>query len=283
MARRLLAAALLGAVVLLGACSPDDEPPTERAAPWPDDPDLLVDFTQSADGPVPGIVTTPTDTEVETVAEGGARLSQRPGPRPGSTAAVFPSEEEAVDGRLLALTISPPDDDEAFAPGARDFVFGVDVLLPVPSGRSEEDNGDNLVQRGLFGDTGQVKLQVDDGVPSCRVAGNQGVATVKAGSEELTTETWFRIRCQREGNRLTLYLGRPDDEGDVASWEHWSKIQSTGTVTFADPATPISIGAKLNPHGGLVVKAPDQFNGALAHVVFTLRDHSDDSEDSDDD
>ncbi|MFT3874338.1 MAG: hypothetical protein QM714_17110 [Nocardioides sp.] len=276
MARRPLVAALLGAVLLLAACSPDHKPPAERAAPWPDDPDLLIDFTQPTGGAVPGIVATPADTEVETVAVGGARLSQRPGPGPGSTAAVFPSEDEAVDGGLLALTITPPDDDEAFAPGGRDFVFGVDVLLPVPSSRSEEDNGDNLVQRGLFGDTGQVKLQVDDGVPSCRVAGDQGVATVKAASGGLATETWFRLRCQREGDRLTLYVGRLDDEGDVASWEHWSAVHSTGTVSFPDPATPISVGAKLNPRGGLVVRAPDQFNGALAHVVFTLRDHADD-------
>lgn len=259
-------------LLLLVGCSDDDRdgPPPDAAKPWSDEaPDLVLDVISSP-GDQPSFALEPPDLAVEVVAAPGGRLQTVPGPTGAAGAVLFPSVEESTQGRDAVLRVIAPDDSRVLEPGSADFWFGLDLQFPEATSSSDADNGDNLLQRGLFGDTGQLKLQADHGVPSCRVAGESGDVTVKADAP-LPTGPWFRVRCQRTAGQVTLYVGEVDASGTVEAWRHWTEEGPTGEIDFPDPAPAVSIGGKLNPQGGLVEDAPDQFNGALTHVVYGVR------------
>lgn len=269
---RVLPVATAALLLLLGACGDDDPvgPPAVAAVPWSDEtPDLLLEITSSPGAP-PAFDIDPVDVTADIVTGSGGRLTTTAGPASGTAAVLFPTAEVSSRGRDAVLRLVAPDDSDVLEPGPQDFWFGLDLKLPEQTVSSDADNGDNLLQRGLFGDTGQLKLQADSGVPSCRIAGESGDVTVKAATA-LPTEQWFRVRCQRTPQQVTLYVGAIDATGSVTEWQHWSEEGPTGDVDFADPAPAVSIGGKLNPQGGLVEDAPDQFNGALAHVVYGTR------------
>lgn len=273
--RRRASVATLAALLALGAagCEAEDRPdrPSVPDTPWPDqDPELVIDVTAGADSRTPGFVVTPSSASVTVVTAGGARLRLLPGPTPDDQAALFPGSGPAGKGRLAVLRVDPGTGGPLLEPGDQEFQLGLDLVLPQTVVRTETDNGDNLLQRGLFGDEDQLKLQVDGGEPSCRVAGDDGEVTVEADTS-LATGEWFRLRCQRTHGRLTLYVGRIEQDGAVPSWTHWSEEGETGTVEFDDEAALVSVGGKLNPQGGVVPDAPDQFSGALAHVVYDVR------------
>jgi hypothetical protein len=269
-----LAAALLSVAVT--ACEGSDrdsfEPPQVAETPWSEPaPDLVIDAVAGTNEAPVAFMVKPPSASVSTVSAGGARLRSVPGPVPEHPGVLFPGAVAAGRGRLAVLRVDPGmGSSPLLEPGDADFQLGLDVLLPHPAVRSDTDNGDNLVQRGLFGDEGQLKLQIDGGQPSCRVAGDEGVVTVEADTA-LTSGTWFRLRCQRTRGRVTLYVGRIDPTGMVTSWSHWSEEGATGRITFGDPAPLISIGGKLSPQGGVVPDAPDQFSGALSQVVYGAR------------
>jgi hypothetical protein len=71
-------------------------------------------------------------------------------------------------------------------PGSRDFEFGAGFSLDTKSTGDHADNGDNLIQRGLFGDKAQYKIQVDKGKVSCRIKGSGG-AQVSIGGKVSAT------------------------------------------------------------------------------------------------
>jgi hypothetical protein len=259
-------------LLLLVGCGDDDPdaPPAAAATPWSDEaPDLVLEVTSSPGGQ-PAFDLEPPDLAVDVVTAPGGRLQTVAGPSGDAGAVLFPSVEDSSQGHDAVLRVVAPDDSRVLEPGSADFWFGLDLRFPEETSTSEADNGDNLLQRGLFGDTGQLKLQADHGVPSCRVAGESGDVTVKANAA-LPTGRWFRVRCQRTSARVTLYVGEVAASGTVTDWQHWTEEGSTGEIDFADPAPAVSIGGKLNPQGGLVEDAPDQFNGALAHVVYGVR------------
>ncbi|MFN8188920.1 MAG: hypothetical protein U0R78_00545 [Nocardioidaceae bacterium] len=267
-----VAAAAMLVLLVVGGCGDDDpdRQPVAAATPWSDEaPELVLDVISSP-GALPAFALEPSDVTVEVVAAPGGRLSTVAGPSASTGAVLFPTTAASSKGRDAVLRVVAPDDSGVLEPGSRDFWFGLDLRFPEETTSSEADNGDNLLQRGLFGDTGQLKLQADNGVPSCRVAGESGDVTVKANAP-LPTERWFRVRCQRTAGLVTLYVGEIAASGTVEEWEHWSEEGPTGEIDFADPAPAVSIGGKLNPQGGLVEDAPDQFNGALAHVVYGVR------------
>jgi|GEM_PF-5883441 len=263
--------AMAALLLLLAACDDDPVgPPAVATTPWSDvAPDLLLEIT-STPGDAPAFDIDPVDVTADIVTGPEGRLTTTAGPSSGTAAVLFPTAEAASRGRDAVLRLLAPDDSDVLEPGPEDFWFGLDLRFPEQAVSSDADNGDNLLQRGLFGDTGQLKLQADNGVPSCRVAGESGDVTVKAATP-LPTEQWFRVRCQRTPHQVTLYVGAIDSSGAVTEWQHWSEEGPTGDVDFADPAPAVSIGGKLNPQGGLVEDAPDQFNGALAHVVYGTR------------
>lgn len=201
--------------------------------------------------------TTAVRVGVPTLESGRAVLVEGPGatdPR----AVRFPAY--VATGRyaraVLRLT---PTSGSALSPGSADFEFGAVLNLDrVSSGRSN-DNGDNVLQRGLWGDRAQLKLEVDAGRPACSVKGDQGRRTVRS-SVRLTRDAWYTVRCERMGGRLTVEVARYG-----ASPVRTTVSGQTGRLSF-DPARPASVGGKLDSSGQIVAGATDQLNGAVARV-----------------
>ncbi len=251
--------------LLLSACGPAEvEPPPPRgpSAPTLDDdgPQLLIGFDEGLTRAGPGPAA--TGQQVSMVTTGAGRLTGSPDPQ-GGVAAQFPTVEAADGGNLAALLVS--DEERDLVPGDESFTFGMDVMLPTQARRTERDDGDNLMQRGLFGSGGQYKLQLDDGRPSCRVVGKLGEAFVQL-REVLEPGQWYRLRCEKVHQRLSIFVAElPMSTG--TEWDSASAWSLTGTVgTIA----PLSVGAKVNIRGGLVVDSPDQFNGILDNVMVQI-------------
>lgn len=207
-------------------------------------------------------------------APGGLRVV----PGPGSTgqAVAYPADDAIASGARAVVRVVPEGHDR-FAPKDADFGFGADVMYPHLPTESAEDNGDNVLQRGLFGDKGQFKLQLDDARPGCRIAGGAGEVLVKA-QDALEPGQWYRIRCERVDDVVSLFVAPlPGDapvpgtpaERDLA-WLLWQRGGETGTLSVSDPPATLSVGGKLNAQGSLVEEAPDQFSGILDNVVIGL-------------
>ncbi|MEZ5193578.1 MAG: LamG domain-containing protein [Nocardioides sp.] len=219
-------------------------------------------------GKDPSFAVNPPTAHVTISTLGRGELRAVAGPA-GTTAVAFPSVEQSSQGNIAALHAVIDKFSTVFSPDAEDFQFGADVYFSEPPRRATGDDGDNLIQRGLFGEKGQIKLQVDNGVPSCRIAGDQGEALIKG--TRLAVGQWYRLRCQRDDDRVSLYVGRIRADGEVTRWALTSTTQPTGLIEFVgNRPAPVSIGGKLNPVGEVVADAPDQFNGALAHIVYDL-------------
>ena len=138
---------------------------------------------------------------------------------------------------------------------------------------SAADNGDNLIARGLFEGAAQYKIQVDDGFLSCRVAGLEGEVMVKA-RERVQPGEWYRARCTRHVNTVTLDVGKldesqdPDNRGEL-DWVSASGTGTTGAVLMAS-TVPMAVGGKLSGNGKIFPVTTDQFNGSVDRVVYRL-------------
>lgn len=185
----------------------------------------------------------------------------------GAPALRFPDHDPAVDGaraviRLRTVEPSP----EALNPGPEPFTFGADVRLAEgPTASSGADNGDNVMQRGLFADAGQFKLEVDGGRVLCRVKGSVGAVSVRG--PEVSPGVWYRMSCERRGSTVRLSVSRltPDGLADEVTEQDSGPV---GSVDFRDE-TPVSVGGKLTDGGGIVTSASDQFNGTIARVQYS--------------
>lgn len=154
------------------------------------------------------------------------------------------------------------EDGEVLAPNGAPFRFGIDFRPSrMPS------SGANLMQRGLFGSAGQYKLQIDDGIPSCRVSGATGEVLVKA-DVSVSVDTWYRAICERDDGLVTLRLG-VFAQGAI-EWSEWRGEGLTGPIDAGEPAFPMAIGGKLNAKGGLVIPAEDQFAGVVDNIFFEV-------------
>ncbi len=203
---------------------------------------------------------------VDVVALGGAasKLVYTPGVG-GGHAISFPSRA-AIGKERVALRILTLTDPDPLSPGRSDFTFGADIRIDDPS---SADDGDNVLQRGLFSDTSQYKIQLDDHRPSCRVAGNEGEVTVKA-TDTLPTGQWYRIRCTREGNKVVLSVGAINEAGDAPNPTVFSDFRPTGSVAILRTSTPLSVGGKVTATGDVVESNTDQFNGSIDNVFFEV-------------
>ncbi|HEY1179578.1 MAG TPA: LamG-like jellyroll fold domain-containing protein [Phytomonospora sp.] len=138
-------------------------------------------------------------------------------------------------------------------PESRDFAIAAMIDLTA----TERGTGSNLVQKGHF-DTagGQWKLQVDDGVPSCRIAGSRDGRKVAAmvSGRSIAGEGWVSLRCERRGSKLTISV----DGGDpvTASQNAAMAIGNDAEVTIGGRVT----GAADN----------DQLHGDLDRVVVDI-------------
>lgn len=252
-------------LLVVAGCGPAEVAPPDPSGPHvqtvaDDEPQLLVDFDDfELDEPKPHATTGQRLAVLE--VEGG-RVTPAPD-ADGGQAARFPSVDAATLGRLAAIAVEDPD--RRLVPARDDFVIGADVMLTEEPRRTERDDGDNLVQRGLFGSGGQYKLQLDDGRPACRVVGDEGDGLAKL-DEVLEVGQWYRLRCERTAQRVSVFAAPLPLTGDTV-WESATAWTITGEITTV---APISIGAKVNIRRELVQPAPDQFNGILDNVMVQI-------------
>jgi hypothetical protein len=138
-------------------------------------------------------------------------------------------------------------------PGAADLTITALVKLTA----AETSPGANIVQKGNFGTAGgQWKLQIDNGVPSCRIAGVRNGAAVSALAEwgtSIAGTGWKFVECKRRGAVLSINVagGTPVNAPEDATME----IANTAKV---------SIGAKGTGSNN------DQFHGSLDNIVFSV-------------
>jgi hypothetical protein len=237
-----------------GKVEADDTPTPEGA--------LVLDFESA-----PAVGRSATDfpnqgtapVKVVVARRGTADVVAAAGPE-GGRAVRFPSYTGA-DTAPAAVLVATSRDGSALSPGGEDFEFGAEFTLDGRSLGSDADNGDNLLQRGTFGDPGQFKLQLDKGVPSCRLAGDSGAVFVKAGRAVERGE-WYSVTCARIGSKVRLTV---KEVGGTAAT--WSASGSIGTIRLS--TQPLSVGGKVSSKGVPVASA-DQFSGAVDDVFLRI-------------
>lgn len=188
----------------------------------------------------------------------------------GRAALRFPEYQE-FQPALAIVTWWPFEADphlDPFEPGSSDFSFGADFMQDkVEEGVPPED-GSNLLQRGLYSQPSQFKLEVDQGRPGCRVAGSAGDVQVRVG-EAIAPATWYRVSCRRTLDGVEIQLESISDDGSTTLIESVFQGGTTGHLSWDDPS-PLALGGKLNPDGDIAASAPDQFNGAVTRPFLVI-------------
>jgi Laminin G domain len=196
----------------------------------------------------------------------GADLRVVAGPDSAQPRAVqFPSYVSSGTYPRAVLRLSPRTG-AALSPGSSDFEYGAVFRLDASSSGRSIDNGNNLLQRGLYSGPAQFKLQVDGGYPSCSVRGSSGRVYVKSGTK-VAADKWYRATCSRIGSRVTVSV---TPYGGAATTSR-SVTGSSGTLTFGS-SVPASIGGKLTSTGAVVSSSTDQFNGAISSAWVARAD-----------
>jgi hypothetical protein len=247
-----------------------------RPAASADGVDVWLGFDDSS-----GVLTTPSNNGVaptnQSVVSAGGGVIQitesdlgQGGPGEGR-AAEYPAFDGAADGPRAVIAVTNPGPHDFLTPGRDSFVFGADINLADPNEGSAFDNGNNVIQRGLFNDAAQFKLQVDGGVASCRVKGDRGALLVKS-SVTMEAGSWYRLRCARlvlgEEELLTVTASALRDGSGTDESVPDVKQGPVGELLM-EVSTPLSIGGKLGPDQSIEV-ASDQFNGKLDNAFLSL-------------
>lgn len=177
----------------------------------------------------------------------------------------FPEFGPIETAPRTVVRVSEDDDEDRLTPLARPFVFGADFRLDVIPEDADPNDGDNLIQRGLIGQGSQFKIEVDGRRPSCRVSGADGAVQVRL-DVRVDPESWYRVRCERQAEKVTLTLTEllPDGGGShhVATGDG-----PTGRLSWEAPS-PLSVGGKIAPNGEMVEGETDQFNGWIARPIL---------------
>lgn len=193
------------------------------------------------------------------VANGG-RLRVQPGP--DGQAVRFPAFDASSDPARAVLVYRSDAgglDPGGLDPGEQDFRFGADFMLDTVT-QGENDDGNNLVQRGLSSDRMQYKLQADFGLASCRLEGDHGSVTVTS-RVRIEPQVWYTVTCSREGDEVTLDLQTVTGQ-DLDTVKRGAR---TGSLKFVS-SVPLVMGGKLTADGVVVRRKADQLNGALDNV-----------------
>ncbi len=229
---------------------------------------LVLDFDPpEGQGPVLGTLendgSAPVDATV--VTSGRGQVLATPSVD-GQGAATLPAYAGGA-ADFAVVRVLPVGTEDHLAPGARDFLIGADVRLDEITSGAPADNGDNLLQRGLFDGSGQYKLQVDHGRLSCRLAGTEGELVAKLG-QRLDPRRWYRTECRRVGDSVQLRAAELTANGTGA----WSTASASGPIGVIDVASdvPLSVGGKLNADGAIVITASDQLNGQIDQVLVLM-------------
>ncbi len=173
----------------------------------------------------------------------------------------------ATNPGFAILSVVNKGEDDSMSPADEDFSIGADFSIDRVSTGTPADDGDNLFQRGLYEGSSQYKIQIDDGRPSCRIAGLTGEVIVTAKAR-VTPGTWYRVRCTRHVNTVTLDVGKIPDTGP-SSGRPISQSAPIGTVIMP-PQTPLSVGGKLAEDGTILPASTDQFNGSVDRVLYRV-------------
>jgi hypothetical protein len=279
-----LVAALGVAGVLATGCRPSTATPRQqevvRQSDAPPGAELVLGFEDSpgSGAVLPG----PRDTgrahsrTAVRTSDGGRVVAAR---GPDGLVGRFPAVAGPTRPRAVVLAV--PTRPDRLSPGEHDFSYGADVTLDRVS-EGPGDNGDNVLQRGLYADAVQFKLQLDHGRPSCRVSGADGTAVVKADTV-VTRGRWYRLVCSRHADELVLearpWLGRTWGAG-----ASWATRQPVGAVSFdrGGPAVPVSVGGKTDAEGRIPDGDSDMLNGAVDNVFIDVLPDVDAGETSED-
>ncbi len=192
--------------------------------------------------------------KVQVVSYGSGKLRIVPG-RDGEGAALrlphFGDDPAAV-------TLLPTSEDD-LAPEDDAFSFGAEFMSD-----GDWDDGDNLIQRGLFTDSGQYKIEIDGGRPACSIKGTSGRVTARS-RQTIEPGTWYAVDCSRDRAAVTIILR------NLETGEEWSRVAegATGNVEMDEPAARLSIGGKTWPNG-TIGQSPDQFNGVIDNVYLRI-------------
>lgn len=258
------AAMLLLSVVGCGSESREATPPVPSPTPSEAPPGLLLDFESGlevgADArTVANAGHGSIDAEVRAIAGGTVKVV--PG-RDGGHAARFPAFTGADDAPTAVL-VAEDDLQGDLDPGADEFSFGASFRLDAKSAGSKADDGDNLLQRGSFDSPGQFKVQIDRGVPSCRILGDDGEVFVEAGGP-VDPGAWYTVTCERSDADVELTVEPLDAGGGGGTWRGQGP---TGAISLA--ALPFTVGGKAGPDGTPSGSA-DQFNGVVDDVFLRV-------------
>ena len=223
---------------------------------------MVLDFSA---GEAPDLLTSTGNQHLRVSYEShGAGSVTATGEAPDGHALRFPRYDPQSEDFAVLKVVSRGLDD-VLSPADRDFTFGADVALDDVTTGTAADNGDNIIQRGLYQSSSQYKIQVDDGSVSCRVAGLSGEAVVYAPGR-LQPGDWYRIRCHRSANQVTLAVA-PLTAAGPGTWLSRSKTGTIGPVLMLKEM-PLSVGGKLSWDGQLLPSSTDQFNGRVDHVFY---------------
>ncbi|MEV4479207.1 LamG-like jellyroll fold domain-containing protein [Micromonospora coxensis] len=190
-------------------------------------------------------VATPGDSGCIVVgAPGSISRTSRPGGSGASPAIAFPATGSALIQVPDAANLNP---------GTQDFT--ISAMVKVTAGQVTE--GANLVQKGVFADPAQWKLQLDGGKPGCRIKGTDAagltVSKLITADASIADQGWKFVQCKRRGDTLSLIVGSTVVADDTGA-----------TMDIANTAK-VHIGAK-----GAGLTNNDQFRGEMDNAVFSI-------------
>lgn len=203
-------------------------------------------------------------TQSVITANGGAVVTEASFAGAGM-AARYPSFDGTSTAPRAVVAMANSTTTDVLTPGAKVFTFGADVNSDSVSTGTRYDNGNNILQRGLYGDPAQYKLQIDNGHALCRVKGDQGSASLTS-PQLLPSNEWFRIACTRKvfatGDQLVLSITPITASGVFGTpIINRSGVKPIGKLNFAS-SRALSIGGKLTAMNAIHLES-DQFNGLI--------------------
>ncbi|CUR55122.1 exported hypothetical protein [metagenome] len=272
-------AGVVGTFILLAgvaACAEENEPSgnpprTPSESPSPVEPlglpgNALVLVTGTVEDGVPTFTESGSaTTSIEQATYEDGAVDVVPG-RNDELALRFPAFEKRDPYPRAVLAVTAQGATDELSPGTHDFLIGADFKLDQRSTGRADDNGNNLIQRGLSSDPSLYKLEVDKSMrPSCTLRGGSGTVTLRSDTT-VVPDVWYRVRCERVGNSVVVSVGRIQSDGLVEPATRTLE-GLIGPIVMDDRFTPISIGGKVAHNGQLIASATDQFNGLIMNPV----------------
>jgi hypothetical protein len=267
---------LSGAALILAlvGCSEQVPPTIDVAAPEPSGTEAparlavpegaAIHLVAGVDGEPEQRGSAVLETSISSLAGGAVQSIARP----SSRAWRMPSYQDQGSYPRAVVLARPGPEEEALSPGRGAFGYGADIRLDELSTGRVEDNGNNVLQRGLSSDSSMFKLEVDaEGRPGCTVKGQDGTVSVLAAGP-ITAGTWYRIRCERQRQELRLLVSEYGPSGPTTQVR--LRTGETGPVTFDGAQVPVSVGGKVAHDGSVIRSATDQFNGMIGNAYYAM-------------